>query len=219
MRILIADRHPEERGSSESILRQAGHATAVVHDACSLLAAARRGVFDVFVLRLQSPPTEDLLAYQSLRSDGELAHVPVIFCIESETDPADAAAAFAAGADHVLVEPLERERLLAAVETSSRTLVPVPPRTWTRRLPDARASHVPRGQRAASARAAGLERDCTQLIAELLRVVDALRTEFVPIAHPGARERLEELVQRAHRKVELFARRSGAAEFDWSADS
>ena len=107
MRVLIADRRPEERGSPERVLRSARYATVVVPHALALVDSSRREDFEAFVLRLETPLTEDLLAYAQLRADPRLRSVPVIFCVSPDVEPVEAASVFAAGADHVLVEPLE----------------------------------------------------------------------------------------------------------------
>jgi DNA-binding response OmpR family regulator len=208
MRILIADRHPEERESPERILRAAGHATRTVADARTLPDEVRRNPYDAVVMRLETPPTDALLAYRTLRSDLRSTDLPVIFCIVSETDPSDAASALAAGADFVLVEPLDPERLLEAVRTvaaPARDLEVV--REGLAKLMQQPADL----QREPSVLA--LLHELSNAITALVGHAEMLRAELDPAAPPATRANLAEMVQlgaRASNVVQLLKRRASA---------
>lgn len=209
MRILIADRHPEERGSPEQILRGSAHATCVVPDAPALLVAARRASFGAFVMRLSVPLTDDLLVYRTLRSDSRLRDVPVIFCIDGETEPSDAACALAAGAEYVLVEPLERERLLAAVDDIDRAGFEVIPAPRSSPFPARRARDEVAPRRPAaqvSPESPALLLEFGDLLTSLIGHVETLRLELDSRASWRAQSTLDELGRCSARAADLLRR-------------
>jgi serine phosphatase RsbU (regulator of sigma subunit)/DNA-binding response OmpR family regulator len=118
--VLVVDRSAESRGVLAGWLRRAGatvHESAAGVDALDLLTRVR---IDLVLLHADLP---DLTAFQvcdRIKSTRATAAIAVLSIRARATDPRERSAGLDAGADGYLVQPVERDELLAAVTSLLR---------------------------------------------------------------------------------------------------
>lgn len=115
-RILVAEDYPTNQEIARLILESAGHDVTIVDNGQEALDALARDPYDLVLLDLQMPVMDGVEAATRIRAaDAPRARVPIIFmtaCGEAHTRQR----CLDCGANDVVVKPMRRNDLLAAVD-------------------------------------------------------------------------------------------------------
>jgi signal transduction histidine kinase/serine phosphatase RsbU (regulator of sigma subunit)/CheY-like chemotaxis protein len=118
--VLVADDNADMRGYLERVLRSRWNVLAV-GDGASALEAARNLSPDLIVTDVMMPTLDGFALVEAMRSDPELAGVPVIM-VSARAGSESAGEGFAAGSDDYLVKPFRSEDLVNRVAARLRAV-------------------------------------------------------------------------------------------------
>ncbi|HLH27238.1 MAG TPA: response regulator [Chloroflexota bacterium] len=115
VRVLVVEDHPLNRELAEAILERAGYDVVAAEDGETALAsvAARRP--DVILLDVELPGISGLEVARRLKGDQATRGIPVV-ALTAYAMVGDEERARAAGCDDYVTKPIERPKLLGAVE-------------------------------------------------------------------------------------------------------
>lgn len=119
-RVLVVDDSESNRYVLSTWLRRAGHDVVEAATGADALRAARGQEFDIVLLDINLPDMTGYEVCEQIKADPLTASVPVLHVSATATKPADRSEGLRRGADGYLVEPVEREELLASVEALIR---------------------------------------------------------------------------------------------------
>jgi CheY-like chemotaxis protein len=118
--VLVVDDSESNRYVLSSWLRRAGHTVVEAPDAASCFAALADTDVDLVVLDVQLPDASGLDVCERIKATPATAAIPVLHVSAAAVEVGDRAAGLQRGADGYLVEPVEREELLAFVHALLR---------------------------------------------------------------------------------------------------
>jgi serine phosphatase RsbU (regulator of sigma subunit)/DNA-binding NarL/FixJ family response regulator len=118
--VLVVDDSESNRYVLSSWLRRAGHAVIEAATAAEAYAALAARAVDLVILDVQLPDASGLDVCEHIKSDPATEAVPVLHVSATAVAVGDRAAGLQRGADGYLVEPVEREELLAFVQALLR---------------------------------------------------------------------------------------------------
>jgi CheY-like chemotaxis protein len=118
--ILVVDDTPTNSSNLVAAMSADGYRVVVTNDGQSALEQTRRAMPIAILVHAIAPRQEAYEACRRLKSNADTAEIPVIFVTVSG-DSADKAKGFAAGGSDFIVEPFEREELLARIKSHVRT--------------------------------------------------------------------------------------------------
>jgi DNA-binding response OmpR family regulator len=114
-RILIVDDDADVIDLLRMSLKQAGFAVAVANDGVSALKEARSRLPDLILLDLVLPELDGFSVCETLRSERETAHVPIVM-LTGLSSELNRYAGMDCGANDYLPKPVDLEKLLARVK-------------------------------------------------------------------------------------------------------
>lgn len=118
--LLLADDDPVVQAVTEQLLHSAGYTAETVADGHAVLEALKNGAFDLVIMDCSMPVMDGLEAARAIRGDksGQIdAAIPIVALTALATDD-DPERCLAAGMNEFVGKPVDRERLLAAIERS-----------------------------------------------------------------------------------------------------
>jgi two-component system cell cycle response regulator DivK len=115
VRVLVVEDHPLNRELAEAILERAGYAVVVAGDGETALERVAAGPPDVILLDVELPGISGLEVARRLKGDPATAAIPVV-ALTAYAMVGDEARVRAAGCDDYVTKPIERPKLLGAVE-------------------------------------------------------------------------------------------------------
>ena len=118
-RILIVDDDPRTRDLLRHDLRDEPYEMEFAEDGLAALGKLKDTRPDLVLMDLYMPGVDGIAAIRALRTDPELATLPIVF-LSSETDRKRWVAAFEAGANDFVPKPYERAELKARLRTHLR---------------------------------------------------------------------------------------------------
>jgi signal transduction histidine kinase/DNA-binding response OmpR family regulator len=116
-RILLADDNGDMRSYVARLLRQDGYAVETAEDGAEALAALRRTRPDLLLSDVMMPQLDGFGLLAAVRSDPELADLPVIL-LSARAGEEAAVEGLAAGADDYLTKPFAARELLARISAN-----------------------------------------------------------------------------------------------------
>jgi CheY-like chemotaxis protein len=118
--ILVVDDTPTNSNNLVAAVSGDGYRVVVTNDGQSALEQTRQAMPIAILMHAIAPRPEAYEACRRLKSNADTAEIPVIFVTVSG-DSSDKAKGFAAGGSDFMIEPFEREELLARVKSHVRT--------------------------------------------------------------------------------------------------
>jgi CheY-like chemotaxis protein len=118
LRILVVDDHPTNRRVVELMLEQVGAEIASAENGEQACQAFEGGRFDVVLMDVQMPVMDGLTATRNIRAyeaERHLGRTPILM-LTSNSQPEDAEASQAAGADQHLTKPIYPAVLFSALQ-------------------------------------------------------------------------------------------------------
>jgi serine phosphatase RsbU (regulator of sigma subunit)/DNA-binding response OmpR family regulator len=119
-RVLVVDDAESNRYVLATWLRRAGHDVVEAGTGAEGLAIAATQPIDIVVLDINLPDMSGYAVCEQLKNDARMATVPVLHVSATAVQPSDRSEGLRRGADGYLVEPVEREELVATVEALLR---------------------------------------------------------------------------------------------------
>ncbi|MDB5073263.1 MAG: response regulator receiver protein [Candidatus Eremiobacteraeota bacterium] len=119
-RVLVVDDAESNRYVLATWLRRAGHDVVEAGTGAEGLAIAAAQPIDLVVLDINLPDMSGYAVCERLKNDERMATVPVLHVSATAVQPSDRSEGLRRGADGYLVEPVEREELVATVEALLR---------------------------------------------------------------------------------------------------
>ena len=119
-RILIADDSESNRYVLSTWLRRAGHQVFEAANGTDAIAISQREPLDLVVLDVNLPDMSGYDVCEQIKAQPATAGVPVLHVSATAIEPADRSEGLRRGADGYLIEPVDREVLLASVEALLR---------------------------------------------------------------------------------------------------
>src|SRR6266852_525369 len=113
--ILVADDHPLNRHFLATLLSYYGHTVNEAADGVEALESARQTRPDLIIADVAMPRLDGFALVQTLRSDPDLAKIPVIFYTASNREAESRVIAKAAGVEHLISKPSDPEVILDTV--------------------------------------------------------------------------------------------------------
>jgi signal transduction histidine kinase/CheY-like chemotaxis protein len=114
--ILVADDHPLNRHFLATLLSYHGYQINEAADGVEALESVRHQRPDLIIADVVMPRMDGFAFVQALRSDPELAGIPVVFYTASYREVESRAIARAAGVEHLITKPSDPEAILETVE-------------------------------------------------------------------------------------------------------
>ena len=114
-RVLVVEDNPANMTLATFLLQSAGHVVLSVKDAESGLAVARVEQPDLVLMDIQLPGMDGLEATALLKSDQVTRAIPVI-ALTAHAMNGDREKTMAAGCDDYFTKPIDRKKLVFAVE-------------------------------------------------------------------------------------------------------
>ncbi len=118
--LLVADDDPVVQAVTERLLQSAGYTAEAVADGRAVLAALKGGNFDLVIMDCSMPVMDGFEAARAIRNDksGQIdVEIPIIALTALALDD-DPERCLEAGMNEFVAKPVDRERLLAAIERS-----------------------------------------------------------------------------------------------------
>jgi serine phosphatase RsbU (regulator of sigma subunit)/DNA-binding response OmpR family regulator len=119
-RVLVVDDTESNRYVLATWLRRAGHDVVEAATGAEALRVAAAQQVDLVVLDINLPDMTGYVVCEHLKADARTATVPVLHVSATAIQPSDRSEGLRRGADGYLVEPVEREELVATVEALLR---------------------------------------------------------------------------------------------------
>jgi two-component system, sensor histidine kinase len=116
--ILVLDDRPVERELLELVLGSAGHTVLQAANGEDALALARAEHPDLIIADVLMPGMDGYQFVRALREDPETAATRVILCTATYDEDEVRRLALACGVSHILIKPVEPEKVLRAVEVA-----------------------------------------------------------------------------------------------------
>jgi CheY-like chemotaxis protein/nitrogen-specific signal transduction histidine kinase len=120
LRVLCAEDNPYARVVLNTILTELGHRTDFAGTGEAAVAAVERGAYDVVLMDLTLPGLDGLSAARAIRALPDGAAVVRIVGVSGRTEPADVAAALAAGMNAFLAKPVSAAALASSLLPAQR---------------------------------------------------------------------------------------------------
>lgn len=114
-RVLVVDDDPDIRTLLSMNLEFDGYQVAVAEDGFEAERLARKLLPDLIVLDVMMPGVDGIDVLQSLKTDPETCHIPVVMLTAKAGDD-DVWAGWQAGADYYMTKPFDFEQLLRYIE-------------------------------------------------------------------------------------------------------
>ncbi len=114
-RILVVDDSESNRYVLATWLRRTGYDVVEARTGAETLAAISRQSFDLVVLDVNLPDMSGYAVCEQIKSTPPTAALPVLHVSATATNPADLSEGLRRGAEGYLVEPVDREELVATV--------------------------------------------------------------------------------------------------------
>ena len=115
-RILLAEDNPVNEKVATHTLRRLGHEVHAVANGQDAVAAWRNGHYDLILMDCQMPVLDGYEATREIRAlEAGKGHIPIV-ALTAHAMKDDDAKCMAAGMDHHLTKPLDRERLQACLD-------------------------------------------------------------------------------------------------------
>ncbi|MEZ4301114.1 MAG: ATP-binding protein [Polyangiaceae bacterium] len=127
MRILVAEDNPMNQKVMRLMLKGLGYAPDIVENGRLVVEAALTGSYDLIFMDVQMPEMDGLEATRTIRASLPDESQPRIVALSAGTSAAERTACEAAGMDDFLSKPFERPQLLAVLEGSRVSGVPIEP--------------------------------------------------------------------------------------------
>ncbi len=119
-RLLVADDNPSNLSLLMRYLQQEEYDIVTAVSGQESLEVLRSGSFDLALLDVNMPQMDGFQVLEQIRSDPNLAHIPVIIVTAARLDPVDMQYALNLGADDYITKPFDRRELLARIRTRLR---------------------------------------------------------------------------------------------------
>ena len=113
-RILVVDDEPEITDIVETFLTESGYTVGVENEPANAMDAVRKFEPDLILLDIMMPGTDGYAICNQLKTDPDLAHIPVIFLTGKDRND-DMGRSFKVGGDMFIKKPFSCERLLEIV--------------------------------------------------------------------------------------------------------
>lgn len=113
-KVLVIDDEPEITDIVQTFLTESGYSVDVLNNARDAVTRAKQFKPDVILLDIMMPGADGYTVCQWLKSEAELANVPVIFLTGKDRND-DQGRSFKAGGDMFIKKPFSCERLLEIV--------------------------------------------------------------------------------------------------------
>ena len=117
--ILLAEDNETNIASISDYLSTKGYQVVVARNGAEAIARAREVRPDLILMDIQMPGMDGLEATRRIRTDSDLAEVPII-ALTALAMPGDRERCIAAGADHYFSKPVSLKRLAAVIEAYVR---------------------------------------------------------------------------------------------------
>ncbi len=127
-RVLVVDDDPLQRKLSQIWLTAAGFDVGVAEDGEAALALAHSAPPSIVVADILMPKMDGFALCLALRTDAELAHIPVLLTSAAYVDKADRDLARRVGASEMIAKASGLDGVMAAVAAALATPPPPPPR-------------------------------------------------------------------------------------------
>jgi two-component system, cell cycle response regulator DivK len=115
VRVLIVEDHPLNRELAEAVLERAGYVVLTAEDGETALASVAAQRPDVILLDVELPGISGLEVARRLKEDPATRTIPLV-ALTAYAMVGDEARVRAAGCDYYVTKPIERPKLLGAVE-------------------------------------------------------------------------------------------------------
>jgi two-component system alkaline phosphatase synthesis response regulator PhoP len=125
-RILIVDDDKEVVRLMRAYLEQAGYAVLVANDGDTAVHTLRREKPDLVLLDLMLPGKDGWEITRLMRSDANLAHIPIIM-LTGRVEDTDKIVGLEMGADDYITKPYNPREVVARVRARLRSQGPLPP--------------------------------------------------------------------------------------------
>lgn len=119
-RVLVVDDTEQNRYVLSMWLRRAGYDVLEANTGAAALAVAAAHPIDIVVLDVNLPDMSGYDVCERIKADERNAAIPVLQVSATAIQPADRSEGLRRGADGYLVEPVEREELVASVQALLR---------------------------------------------------------------------------------------------------
>jgi putative two-component system response regulator len=124
VKVLVVDDLAYSVRTLKAIFQSAGYQVAVAKDGQAALDLLRAERPDFIVTDILMPRLDGFQLCRAIKTDPDLAHIPVVFYTGDYMDPADREFGISLGAAAYLAKPMEPQELLDAVATAVGTLRP-----------------------------------------------------------------------------------------------
>lgn len=114
--ILVVDDNPDNLRLLEKILTEHHYNARLATSGSRALATVRKEAPDLILLDIMMPGMDGFEVCRRLKSDGQTAHIPVIF-ISAVSETIDKVKAFSLGAVDYISKPFQEDEVLARVKT------------------------------------------------------------------------------------------------------
>jgi len=112
--VLVVDDNDDNLRVTEEILKTKGFTVNVAHDGASALRSIDQARPDVVLLDVMLPDMDGMEVLDRLRSNAELARLPVIF-VTAKAQDEDLLAGYKVGADYYITKPFTARQLLHGI--------------------------------------------------------------------------------------------------------
>ena len=113
-KVLVVDDEPEITDIVQTFLTESGYKVDVLNNPRDAVTKAKQFKPDVILLDIMMPGADGYTVCQWIKSEADLAHVPVIFLTGKDRND-DQGRSFKAGGDMFIKKPFSCERLLEIV--------------------------------------------------------------------------------------------------------